>query len=87
MTFTIDESTLPEIIFEECIEFDTEEEYNAFVLYCEHYIFDDELTIDQMKHIENIDKFNTFKMLAQEYVEPNFVEKLQRDSLPINSQE
>lgn len=62
---------IPEIIFEEGLEFGDEEMYNQFLTYCEWFIFDG--NIDELDN----DLCLTFRDLCNHYIEPNYMSRLQ----------
>jgi hypothetical protein len=63
---------IPQIIFEEGIEFEDEEEYNNFILFCEWYMYDlDNEVIIDLSPFDCI----KYKQLCFEYIEPNFIDR------------
>jgi hypothetical protein len=64
---------IPQIIFEEGIEFGDEETYNKFIIYCEWYLFDG--NIDELDN----ELCLTFRELCSLYVEPNYIDRLQKN--------
>jgi hypothetical protein len=64
---------IPQIIFEESIEFDDEATYNNFIIYCEWYLFDG--NIDELDN----ELCLTFRELCSLYIEPNYIDRLQKN--------
>jgi hypothetical protein len=74
---------IPQIIFEEGIEFEDEEQYNNFITFCEWYIFDDDIeVIKDLKHEDCL----IYKQLCFEYIEPNFIDRemIKHSNLELN---
>jgi hypothetical protein len=64
---------IPQIIFEEEIEFVDEERYEEFITYCNWYIFDGDDS--DIAHIE-YDRCRMYRSLCNLYVEPNYTARL-----------
>jgi hypothetical protein len=74
---------IPQIIYEEGIEFDDEEIYNNFITYCNWSIFNgDYAEIFLIPHTQCA----IFKQLCFEYIEPNFIDRemIKHSNLELN---
>ncbi len=63
---------IPQIIFEEGIEFEDENEYNNFITYCEWYIFDGN---EEEIYLLTREECIIFRNLCFLYIEPNFINR------------
>jgi hypothetical protein len=74
---------IPQIIYEEGIEFEDETQYEHFITFCEWYIFDtDPISIRDIPREECA----IFKQLCFEYIEPNFIDRemIKHSNLELN---
>lgn len=74
---------IPQIIYEEGMEFDDETQYERFVTFCEWYILDtDPITIKDIPREE----CSIFKHLCYLFIEPNFInrEMIKHSNLELN---
>ena len=64
---------IPQIIYEEGLEFEDETDYNNFITYCEWYIFDGDNTM--IKDLSPFDCMYRYKEMCYLYIEPNFIDR------------
>ena len=63
---------IPQIIYEEGMEFDDETQYERFVTFCEWYILDtDPIAIKDIPREE----YSIFKHLCYLFIEPNYIDR------------
>ena len=74
---------IPQIIYEEGIEFEDETHYNNFIKYCEWYIFDGDYAEITLIPREDC---AIFKQLCFLFVEPNWVDRemIKHSNLELN---
>lgn len=65
-----------EIIFEENLDIANEEIYEDLLTYCEWFFFNGDVSI-----IENItnDYCQYFRIICNHYIEPNYIDRLQKN--------
>ena len=67
---------IPQIIFEEGIEFENEEMYNDFITYCEWFCFDGNVSIIEAIPDEVCLYYHD---LCNNYIEPNLIQRMQTE--------
>jgi hypothetical protein len=68
---------IPQIIFEEGLDFESEDMYNQFLTYCEWFLYDGHVSI-----IEEIpdEVCLYYHDLCNNFIEPNLIQRMQTES-------